>query len=104
MVEMQDPLAEFEARASEAERRLAALEKSGVVRVVEEKISEEDKEKALGQPSDLERAEYRIKFLLRALESRDEALLKAEEELAKRDYQIMHLTRALDRDVYGKTN
>jgi predicted nucleic acid-binding Zn-ribbon protein len=91
---------EFEARAAEAERRIADLEKNGV----KQGKKEEEKEKVSDLPSDVEKAEYRIKFLLRALEARDEALKKAEDEVAKRDYQILHLKRCLDKSgLYDNT-
>lgn len=93
-----DPLAEFEARAAEAERRLAELEKNGVRR------DEKNEKEASDQPSELQKAEYRIMILLRALNARDESLKKAEDEVAKLEYQILHLKRALDREnVYGAT-
>ena len=90
---MQDKdLAEFEARASEAEKKLDALEQNGIAVKNENKQSEKP-----DQPSALGKAEYRVMFLMRALSARDDALRKAEEAVAKRDYQIMHLQRALDR-------
>ncbi len=81
---------EFEQRAAEAERRLAVLEKGGVA-----KPAKGDEEAAHG-PTELDKANYRINILLKTLEKRDAALQHAEEELAKRDYQIMHLKRAYD--------
>jgi hypothetical protein len=94
-----EALAEFEARASEAERRLSELEKNGV-----RQQNKSEEKNTSDQPSELEKAEYRIKFLVRALESRDESLKKAEDEVAKLEYQIMHLKRALDREnVYKQT-
>ena len=61
-----------------------------------------EEEEEYNKASELEKAEYRVKMLLRTLAQRDEALAKAEEELAKRDYQIMHLKKALE--TSSKTN
>ncbi len=86
----------MERRATEAERRLAQLEKSHKQGGEEKKKDKNEGEERKGAPSDLERAEYRVQHLLKTLATRDEELKHAQEELAKRDYQVMHLKRAYD--------
>jgi hypothetical protein len=92
---LQLAMEEFEQRAAEAERRLALLEKGGVAAKGAVAAKDEEEGHAHG-PTELDRANYRIHILLKTLEKRDAALKHAEEELAKRDYQIMHLKRAYD--------
>jgi hypothetical protein len=88
---------EFEMRAAEAERRLTLLEKGGVAAKGAGAVAAKDEEEGHAHgPTELDRANYRIHILLKTLEKRDAALKHAEEELAKRDYQIMHLKRAYD--------
>lgn len=84
---------EFEKRAALAEAKIAALEaivKSGVTVGNSERAEKDDK--------DLEKAQFRIRILLRTLEARDKEIERLEKEVEGKNYRINILKQAIDRD------
>lgn len=90
-------LSEFEHRQAQIERQIAALEARGGGGGGDAAASAGEDATAIPGTSDAEKAQYRIKMLLRALEDRDAAIARHEEALKKHEYRLLHLRRALDR-------
>ena len=88
---------EFEQRAALAEAKIAALEelvKNGVA-VASENNGHEAGEK---DRKELEKAQFRIRILLRTLEARDAEIETLKKELEGKEYRINVMKHAMDRN------
>ena len=98
---------EFSRRADQMEAQLALLHQIQQQQQQQPQPQQVQQEKpqpqaALHNQDEVAKRDYRIMHLLRALAEQDKRIDSLQEELKKRDYRILHMGRSLD-TVDGST-